>query len=199
MPLHAVSIEKETRFHGRIERFSNTYYYEGPLFQLGDANYTRLITQLADAEKLVHVNNVTFRTGRLWSAGGTAAQNETLILMDLAGTGTMEFGVSFSAENAVMVEWETSRANIRGRKVYLRKYIRPQGMNVATTRAMAEQRDPLSAAAAAPFKTYADTVERITTAQGVIWQLVSPKSRVPKASNIGVVDSLVRTREFRRN
>lgn len=201
MALYAVAIEKECRFHGNVERFGNVYYYEGPIFQAGDENYRRLVEYLTAEEKKVHDGTVTFRTGRIWSSGGTVLQNITLGLFDLSGTGTLLTSGPTHAEAAVLVEFECSRPNILGRKVYLRKYIRSQGLPQGHTQAMAGARDALSDAVKAPYKAFANAIDRISLTPGVEaqWQLVSPTGRVPRAEDNGVVDPFIRTREFRRN
>lgn len=199
MALYAVSIEKQTLFHGKQELFNNTYFYEGPTFQAGDANYKGLVDDLAAAEKLVHGPEVEFMQGRIWSSGGTILQNVTLGLFDLDGFGTLGGGSPMHAEAAVMVEWECSRANILGRKVYLRKYIRSQlGGNTADV-PFARGKGPIGVNAAALYKTYANSVQKVARVAGPEFLLCSPTGRLPRNDNNGVADPFIRTREFRRN
>ena len=199
MALYAVSIEKETLYQGVQERFANIYYYEGPTFQAGDENYRRLADELAAAEKGVHGSEVQFRTARVWSSGGTIIQNITLGLFDLTGAGELPVGDSVHAEGAVVVEWECQRPNILGRKVYLRKFIRPQNLPSGSGVAAARGKAALNATAKNPFKVYADRVDNILLSSGVTFVLVSPTGRVPRAPDNGVVNNYVVTREFRRN
>ena len=199
MALYAVSIEKETLYRGVQERFANVYYYEGPSFQAGDENYRRLADFLADAEKGCHSAEVTFKTARVWSSGGTILENITLGLFDLTGTGAMPSGIELHAESAVLVEWECQRPNILGRKVYLRKYLRPQYLPTGATLASARGKAAIPAASMTPFKTYADKVDQIEITAGPTFNLVSPSGRVTRAANNGVVNDFVITREFRQN
>lgn len=198
MALYGVVIEKETQYHSLPERFGNTYFYQGPTFQLGDANFERLVDQLVAAEKQIHNAEVAFKQARVWSAGGTPSQNETLLLKDLTGLGTMLQAQSMHSEAAVMLEWETSRVNVLGRKVYLRKFIRSQGLPGTATTSMARSKERLGADVMAPYKTYGDTIDQLDTG-GVLWALVSPTNRPVRFSDNAVVDPFLRTREFRQN
>jgi hypothetical protein len=198
-PNCAVAITKETQFHGKIEEFSNVYYYNGPSFQAGDANYERLARELAEAEKLVHSAEVTFKNARVWSAGGTILQNVTLGIYDLEGKGTLASGWPMSAENAVLLKMECERPNVLGRKVYLRKYIRSQMLPPAASDAQARQKVAIAPDAQIPYKAFVDKIDLVSIDPGVLFQLVSPTGRTPRALNNGAVDQFVRTREFRRN
>jgi hypothetical protein len=199
MALYAVSIEKETTYHGQPERFSNIYYFQGPEFQAGDANYKRVCDALVAAERPIHNGEVQFKMARIWSAGGTALQNVTLGMFDYVGPGTMEATILTHAETAVLVEWECGRANILGRKVYLRKYIRSQAMPPFVAESVARGKTALPADKKAIWKTYADKVQLIEPVVGTAFVLCSPSNRTPKASNNGFVNDFVVSREFRRN
>ena len=198
MALYGVTIEKETRFHGGPERFNNTYYYE-----LGgaptDADLIALADFLVAAEKPIHTGAVAFKTARVWTAGGTIQQNVTVLLRDLTGVGSMIAGMTLHAEASVLVEWETNRTNVLGRKVYLRKFIRPQGLPLNNP-PQAEARDLLAAGNTGIFKTYADAVDAFVIANGgPSASLRSENGRTLRADNNGNVDVRLRTREFRRN
>ena len=197
MALFGATITKECDFHGQRERFDNTYYYEAG--SAADLNtHNGLLNHLVAEEKKVHGNNVAFKQSRLWSAGGTPAQNVTLILRDESGNGALA-GQAIAAEAAVMVEWETSRGSITGRKVYLRKFIRPQQLPAAFNAGQL-QRSALVAADRAPFDSYADAVEATTPLPGTtLYTLTSRSGRVPKGVGNGISDPFLRTREFRRN
>lgn len=198
MALYAVAITKRVRWAGKLEEFDNIYYYEGPLFQLGDANLERLVNFVADAERPVHSGEVEFISGRIWSAGGSVVENVTLGLYDLDGFGTAA-GTLMFGEAAVMVEWECSRPNVLGRKVYLRKFIKGQALANSQPAQVALGRDLLPASALPPYKTYADAVAEPDLNSGVAFALCSPSGRFPRARGNAVVDPQVRSREFRRN
>jgi hypothetical protein len=199
MALVAVAITKETRYHGALEEFDNVYFYDSLIPQIGAENYERLATAVVDAEKLVHTNQVEFKSARVWSSGGTIQENITLGLFDLAGLGTMPIGFEIHAEGSILVSWECDRTSILGRKVYMRKQLRPQALPTGGTAAMGRAKEAMSAAVMAPFKTYCDTVDEITTVDGVTFNLVTPGGRVQRVTGNGTVNQYVRTREFRRN
>lgn len=200
MALYAAAISKQTLWHAQQERYDNVYYYDGPNFQAGDENFKRVLDALVEAEKNVHGTNVTFVQGRMWSAGGTKEQNQTMALVDYSGTGRIA-GNSMFKEACILVEWVTARPNILGRKVYLRKYIRP-GMH-PNIRAGLEEMDGtgrLSANDKAVYKAYADAVQQINPGFGAVpWVLTSKSGRLPKELANGVVNDFLISREFRRN
>lgn len=197
-PVVAVAITKSTLWHGVQEEFDNIYYFDGPIFQAGDANYQRLVDALVAAEKPVYGTNVTFKKARVWSAGGTVIQNVTIGIYDLTGTGSLG-GDTIFKEAASLVEWECERPNILGRKVYLRKYIRHGAVPATTTLTVRSGEAPLAATLTTPLKTYADAVDVIATEGGVLFYLVSPSGRAIRAANNGVVNQYLISREFRRN
>lgn len=198
MPEVAVAITKQTMWHGVQEQFDNVYYFDGPTFQAGDENYQRLVDHIVSKEKAIHGTNVEFMTGRVWTSGGTALQNVTQGLYDLAGFGSLGSTPVFK-ELAVLVEWECDRANVLGRKVYLRKFIRPCVAMPGALDTMITGEAMLGSTAKAPFKTYADAVQQVNLISGVEFRLISPSDRRPRAGNNGVVNNYVISREFRRN
>jgi hypothetical protein len=198
-PSVAVAITKATDWHGAREEFDNVYYYDGPFYQAGSENYLRLAEKIVAAERLVHGSNVEFMRYRVWSAGGTIAQNITLGLVDLDGYGTLG-STSMFKEAAAVIEWETDRSNTLGRKVYLRKFIRPCAIDDSSNGGIATGVISLAGSTmATKLKTYADSVDYVTIPVGAVFQLVSPTGRIPRASDNGVVNSYMRSREFRRN
>lgn len=192
-----VSIEKDVSFQGKAERISNTYHYEHGA-AMTDADIRDLVAELVTDEKQVHSGDVSYKLARVWSAGGTPAQNDQLALIDLAGTGSMAAPVQMAAELAVLVEWECAREDLRGRKVYLRKFIRSQGLGTNDLGATL-QRFALPAAELARFNTYADAVESYTTAPtGTLFALVSETGRAPIGVGVGRADPFVRNRNIRK-
>ncbi len=198
-PTVAVAVTKATDWHGKREEFDNVYYYSGPAYQAGDANYLRLAEAIVAAEKLCHGSSVEFIRYRIWSAGGTKEQNVTLALVDLDGFGNAGSTPIFR-ESAAVVEWETDRANVLGRKVYLRKFIRVCSMLSSTPLGVGQGTAPIPATDnGAYLKTYADTVDRIVIPIGAVFNLVTPSGREVRAADNGVVNEYMRSREFRRN
>jgi hypothetical protein len=200
MALIAVAITKQTLYHDQLEEFDNVYFYDSPIPQAGDENFRRLCEAIVALEQPVHSPEVEFTTGRVWSSGGTILENITLGLFDLDGVGTMsQAGVAVHSEASVLVSWECDRTSVLGRKVYMRKQIRPQRLPSGSTEGMARGKNAMSAAVMAPFKTYADGVDEITILGGPTFNLVTAGGRVQRATDNGVVNANLRTREFRRN
>ncbi len=199
-PNVAVAITKQTTWHGATEQYSNVYHFDGPPVDGAPASlWTGLINDLTAAEKPIHGTNVTFKTGRVWSVGGTKQENVTLALIDLTGTGSGS-AIKYFKEAAVLVEWECARLNIDGRKVYLRKYIRACAVLSGATDAEMQGENIFSTTVKGPFKTYADKVQKVTTGTSLeTFNLVSPNGRLPKADNNGVVNNYMISREFRQN
>lgn len=122
MPRVGVSITKSTSFRGVAEEFSNTYYYNVGLIVTA-AVADNLIDAVAGLEKPMFASNVTFVRGKVWSTGGTKAENQMLAQKNLSGTGTNAASAStaMDKERAFLVR---ARAGVdtKGRPVYLRKW-----------------------------------------------------------------------------
>ena len=198
MALYGLAITKEMLWHGRAEEFQNTYYYEGPAEPPAGNGLYLFAETVASNERQVHSARVNYKTVRVWSAGGTPAENETLLLADLSMQGA-DIGAPIFGEAAVVIEWECERTNIDGRKVYLRKFIRPGSLIGSMSAAAGRGEDPLTDPMKALFKTYANNVQTVAAPAGVNWQLKSRAGRLPRANNNAVVNDYLRSREFRRN
>lgn len=198
MALYAVSITKETDWHGKREQFDNTYYYEGPDAAPTEDGLRQFVNKIVAEEKGIHGVSAFFVKARLWSAGGTKEQNETLLLDDLTGQGTQLGGLTFR-EAAILVEWECGRKNVKGKKVYLRKYIRPQNGVAGADGTQMQGIDKIQPTAQARMRAYGNNVQTIEAPVGVNWQLISPSGRLPRFNNNAVCNDYVISREFRRN
>jgi hypothetical protein len=196
--LYGLTIEKETLWEGQQERFNNTYYYEGPAEPPAVDGLRAFVNAVWGAETYVHGLDCSFKQARIWTAGGTKEQNVTILLMDLSGTGR-SLGSKIFKETAVQVSWETSRLTRVGRKIYLRKFIRPCNVIGSAPLTVMIGEEPFSGGMPAPFKSYADTVQTVEAPAGVNWQLRSEKGALPRSNNNGVVEKYVSSREFRQN
>jgi len=116
-----VSITKSCSFRGAAQEFSNTYYYEfgtAATATIGD----QLIDLIVALEKPMHSPAITFVRARAWSAGGTAAENNTLATKNLSGAGTGPAELTtMDRERAFLVRFRAG-SDSRGRPVYLRKW-----------------------------------------------------------------------------
>lgn len=196
----AVAITKQTMWHGVQEQFDNVYYYDGPPVTGSNPDlWKAVVDAVVAAEKPVHGTNVEFITGRIWSAGGTILQNVTLGLFDLDGFGT-GLSVKYFKEAAVLVEWECDRVNVLGRKVYLRKFIRPCSVLNGASDAMMQGEAQLDSVTKGPFKAYANKVQELSVGASLEnFVLTSPTGRQPRNPQNGVVNNYLISREFRRN
>jgi len=162
----AVAIEKGTPWRGSEERFSNVYRYD---FGVGGGivpgAMDALVDYLVTKEKTVHNSDVTFRTARVWEVGGTPAENETLLLKDLSGTGSMVTGLKIWKEACVVVQWYTGRHTSTGRRIYLRKFIHPCAVT-GTTAGQETGQVALASTTKTPFLTYGQDVRAFTLLAG---------------------------------
>lgn len=121
-----VSIVKRVPFRGSTQEFSNQYHYNSPDPLPDNALAGSIIDEIVATERSLHSTNVTFLMGRLWSAGGTPAQNVMILERPLSGTGNQSTGSNIDPERAVLARWPAGIDN-RGRPVYLRKWYHPCG------------------------------------------------------------------------
>lgn len=194
----AVSIEKGVSFWGKEERFANVYHYDlgvaGTVVP-GDAN--ALVDALVALEKPVYASVVSFRTARVWETGGTPAENETVLIKDLTGPGTLSSSTQLWAENAVVVNIDTGRNTTTGRKIYLRKYIRCQYLGTSAS-GQARGETALTTAQKQPFLTYGQSIREISLLGGTVSaDLESPGGQDAGASATVTVLDYLHNRQFR--
>lgn len=158
----AVAIEKGISWRGHEERFANVYHYDiGALSSLIDSDASSLVDNLVALEKPVHGSGVSFRTARVWETGQGAVGNETLLIKDLTGTGTMTSqSTQIYRELCVVVVLETNRNTSTGRKIYLRKFIHADTLNSANSAAAIGQ-SPLTAGNKTPYVTYGNGIRTV--------------------------------------
>jgi hypothetical protein len=119
---YGVSVTKSISFRGAAQEFSNTYFYEMSIGTMSQAIAENLLDQVVALEKAIHGNTVSFVRGRVWSAGGTKAENEMIFQKPLSGTGAdSNVGSSIDRERAFLVRIRAGQDS-RGRPVYLRKW-----------------------------------------------------------------------------
>lgn len=159
-----VAITKRVNFRGINEEFSNVYHYDVPAITALALNETDLIIdRLVALEKAVHSSGVSFATARVWETGGTPAENETLRIRDLSGSGTLGSTYTFYKELAVVVNLYTGRSSTTGRRVYLRKYIRA-GALPSGSPSIGLGQAALTATDKAPFITYGEAIRKLEVA-----------------------------------
>lgn len=170
-----VQVVKSMDWRGGTERFANVYHYQNPVAFDSESGYVDLVNQIVAAEKAVHAVNVSFVEARVWSAGGTPAENEQIGIFDLAGAGTAAEQLSMDREAAYLVEWRTSRPSITGRPVTLKKYLHSCSLLGSTDSGTVSGRSQLQASQINALTAYGDAVRRITVGT-VTNDLVAPSS-----------------------
>ena len=175
MPKTSISISKTILWRGAQEEFSNVYTYDGPTPDVALAE--SLINAISDAERAIFANTVTFKQGRAWTAGGTPAQNETILIKDLSGPGSNQSGGQMNAEQCYLVEWKTARPSATGKPVRLKKFLHT-GKALGTDGTLVLMNEAkISQAAIDILKAYMVKVEQPQVPGGP-WRLASLSDRI---------------------
>lgn len=140
----AVSVLKEIPYRDTTEEFSNVYQYGGANPPEGDR--AAFMSAVANEEKGIMSQLVTFLEARMWEIGGTAAENDSLGIVDLSGTGSLGTVLQMPPEAAVLVQARSSRESIDSRPVYFRKWWHGIGSVGAVnfSGAQVQNQDPLT-------------------------------------------------------
>lgn len=117
----AVAITMRTPFHGAEEEFSNVFQYGGASPTPAEA--TDLIAFLQTAMTPLFSQDVEFITGFAYEIGGTPAENDPIVRVDLSGVGSNQIGSDMYREVAYLVSARSSRPSALGRPVYFRKWL----------------------------------------------------------------------------
>lgn len=197
MGIYAASVTKSDVWRGVTEKWSNVYHY----FLATNLDATlaaNLIDQIAAAEKLCHANSVTFEDGRVWSVGGTPAQNETIVIQDLSGVGSLSGDTSYYKESTVVARCDTNRNTSTGRRIYLRKYYHTMSLTSGTA-AMHNGSAALTSTQKAEAKLCLETLREVTLSPGgILVTLCAPGGQLVSDSRPVTVLDFVHTRQFRQ-
>lgn len=192
----AVALTKTTPWRGRTEEWSNVYHFEYS-HAMNDAVAGRLIDGLKTLEVPVHAATVTFKTGRLWETGGTPAENETVLIKDLSGTGSLATSQAIYRELTVVVRIDSGRNSTTGRKIYLRKFLHSCSLQSGSND-IGLGVSPLGDTIKTPFVTYGQALREIAPAAGEVYTLQAPSGpNVSPTATVSVLDYL-RVRQFTR-
>lgn len=173
-----VSILKKCAFRGAVQHFSNTYTYRSPgLNPSTTIAQDAIIDEIVNKEKAFHSTAVTFVKARMWSSGGSRAENVMLREKSLSGTGTAPTVTAFDPERAVLVQWEAGKDN-RGRTVRLKKWYHVNGSfgNIAIAASHLTQQASFSAADRDAIANQADGLTRVGVSPEV-WGLTAESGR----------------------
>jgi hypothetical protein len=164
-------------FRGGTQHFSNVFHY-GSLAanpSAGDAN--DLIAEAVGILKGLHSTDVSFVKARLWSSGGTQAQNQMIAENTLTGTGTLSTQAEMDPERAILIQWPAGLDSL-GRKVYLRKWFHCcSGVfgGVGMTSGHRKQTTAFTSAERTTMANAADALTRLGATEG--WGLVAESGR----------------------
>lgn len=173
-----ISVTKRTAFRDSTQEFSNVYTYGavGPNPTAADAE--DLLDELVAFEKSIHSTAVTFVHGRVWSSGGTQAQNVLIFQKALSGAGSaLLSGTPIDKERAFLIQWRAG-VDSRGRPVSLKKWFHTCGLfgtvNAVNT-AIAENTAGFTQAQRDQIAGLADGCTRLGTLEE--WGLIADSGR----------------------
>jgi hypothetical protein len=121
-----ISVTKKTAYRDSVQHFSNIYHYGAAALGNPNEGQAEVLLDIVVAfERSIHGNVVTFADGKVWSSGGTKAENNMLFQKSLSGPGTGPT-VGMDKERAFLIMWPAGK-NTRGKPVYLRKWYHANG------------------------------------------------------------------------
>ncbi len=187
-----VSVTKRTTWRGIEEEFSNVYHYDAAL----DATSQEVLDAVVTAEKALMGTNVSFVNGKVWGpTDGTKEQSQMLLQQNLSGTGLITPGAITAKELSAVVQWDTGRKNIRGGRIFLRKYVHLGTINSVDENA-AKGNTALPAATQTAIVNYGNAVKNALP-QGRAAISDKKGRKLPIATTSAVLPHL-HTRQFRR-
>jgi uncharacterized protein with PIN domain len=163
------------------------YHYETD-YTVDATNAGEAIDAIVTFERPVHGASVNFKTGRLWTTGGTKEQNETLLIKDLTGTGSLSVSTDFYRELCIVVQSYTGRHSVTGKRIFLRKFIHSLGIPVSGLN-QAIGNAALTAPMKAPFLTYGDQIQEVVPSAGKLMTLEAPSGgNLTPSAPVSVLD-----------
>lgn len=121
MALIGVSITKRTAFRDSTQEFSNVYHYTWGGLNPSNSLGLQIIDAIVAIERPYFADAVSFTYGRLWSAGGSIAENQMIAQKPLTGVGGAAAGSNIDRERALLIQWPAG-FDSRGHPVTLKKW-----------------------------------------------------------------------------
>ena len=194
MPDLAVSITKSTSWRGHSEQFSNVYHYTYG-HAMSNAVADRLILALKAIEATVHTTQAAFVNARVWETGGTPAENETIRILDLTGTGSLSTAAALYKELAAVGRIDSGRNSTTGRKIYLRKYYHPCASPTSSSDANTGVA-PMGSSMESVVQAAMNNIRLVVPATGEDYSLTSPSGQVVSPTAPTSVLPYFRVRQF---
>lgn len=133
------------------------------------------IDEVVTKEKAIHSTLVSFVLGRIWSSGGSPADNEMIAEKTLSGTGSTATSTANDLERAVLIQWPAG-FDSKGRPVKLKKWYHSHGSigGVTLSNAILQNFTGFTAANRAAIEAAVSPLTRIVTAT---WGLKAESGR----------------------
>jgi hypothetical protein len=187
-----VSITKRTTWRGIEEEFSNVYHFSTDVGTTSD----QVVDGVLAAEREIFGNNVVFVNAKVWGpTDGTQLQSRMLLQRNFANSGNLATGAITAKELAVVVEWDTGRINLRGGRIFLRKYLHV-GRLASTDEEAAKGNTPIAASTLTAVAAYAADVQNAVGVSAA--PLCDEKGRVLPINTTAKILPHLHTRQFRR-
>jgi hypothetical protein len=175
-----ISITKETVFRDSNQEFSNVYYYKNDPGSLPSAAGAQAIVDtLIALERTFHSTAVQFTHSRVWSAGGSPADNNMINEATLSTAGQAGSDTTLDRERAILYQVEAG-FDSRGHRVYLRKWYHICGTFPGATAATGSgQKANTNAIATADRVVISNVIDDILTVagEGGPWSLCAKSGR----------------------
>lgn len=172
----SISITKRAAFRDSTQEWANVYVYGSAGAEPTVAAADALIDEVTAIEKTFHSALVTFILGRVWTSGGTIAENHKITEKVLSGIGGVASVAQMDMERAYLMRWPAG-LDSRGRKVYLRKWYHTGGnfFTVSPSTGVLGNSTGFSNADRTTMANKADELSRIGTPE--VWGLVAESGR----------------------
>jgi hypothetical protein len=174
-----VSITMSSPFRDSTQEWTNVFHYKDGTALLAPSE--AMIDEIVGVLKALHSSLVTFVRAKVWSSGGTQAQNQMLFQKQLSGNGVAGSDSGMDKERAYLIRWPAG-FDSRGKPVYLRKWFHTCGAfgaTVAATSGVLANVTGMTAAQRTAIANAADVLKRVTSP---LWILCAESGR--EAQNV---------------
>lgn len=184
MAVFAVYIKKETEYQGGLREFGNTYHYRtnsGQVF-----NDENVINSVADAERAVTSDKVTFVQGTTWGPVDGPQFNSVMRgSVELSGTGNSPSPAGMYKEACILAVWPMERSALTNRRRWLRKFLRMATIGVSISAEEASGSAKIQESDLDIFvSAYVDPVTVVGGLAGDGYELCNEDGQIPNAPGL---------------